>query len=105
MYIFNPGGSVQNHDGGELGTRPLKKRKVSRKAGPRSQQQQQQQSTRPPGPEFIPLFNGAEKAGAVRLRKELFETAWPILEGRIQVSQMQTGIVSCCRVLLRHASV
>lgn len=33
---------------------------------------------------FTPLFNGAETPDALHLRKTLFETAWPVLEARIQ---------------------
>jgi origin recognition complex subunit 3 len=39
------------------------------------------------GSEFTPLFNGLERPAAVELRKHLFETAWPVLEDGIQVSQ------------------
>lgn len=35
-------------------------------------------------PEFPALFGGDESPDAVRLRRELFETAWPVLEDRIQ---------------------
>jgi origin recognition complex subunit 3 len=60
--------------------RPAKRRKVARPDSPKPQQ------AAAAGPAFPALFNGAEGPDAVRLRKELFETAWPVLEGRIQVS-------------------
>jgi len=37
------------------------------------------------GPAFPVLFNGGENPDAVKLRKKLFEMAWPVLEDRIQV--------------------
>lgn len=46
----------------------------------------------------MPLFGGAESPDAVRLRKELFESAWPVLEDRIHVSQdsIQLGLMLFC---------
>ncbi len=34
---------------------------------------------------FVPLLDGLESPECVKLREELFETAWPGLEGRMQV--------------------
>ncbi|GAB1311293.1 Origin recognition complex subunit 3 [Madurella fahalii] len=75
VYVFNPGESSRD---AQPGTRPAKRRRASKKDAPKPQQRTNI------GPEFTPLFNGAENPRAVRLRQELFETAWPVLEGRIQ---------------------
>ncbi|KAL2018872.1 hypothetical protein VTK56DRAFT_297 [Thermocarpiscus australiensis] len=71
-YIFNPGDSVPDS------ARPAKRRKLAKPHAPSSQQRSIED------PAFPPLFNGAERPDAARLRKELFETAWPVLEDRIQ---------------------
>ena len=67
--------------------RPAKRRKVARPDADALKSQQATTTTTTAGPAFPALFNGAEGPGAVRLRRELFETAWPVLEGRIQVSE------------------
>ncbi|KAK4237850.1 origin recognition complex subunit 3 N-terminus-domain-containing protein [Achaetomium macrosporum] len=74
-FIFN-----RKADGDSAGqsTRPAKRRKVARPDARKPQQ------TSAVEPVFPPLFNGGESPAAARLRKELFETAWPILETRIK---------------------
>ncbi|KAH6854476.1 origin recognition complex subunit 3 N-terminus-domain-containing protein [Chaetomium sp. MPI-CAGE-AT-0009] len=76
-FIFNanPGDSSSSS---KPAARPTKRRKVANPDAPGLQDGLQ------PGVAFPPLFNGAESPDAVRLRRELFETAWPVLEGRIQ---------------------
>jgi origin recognition complex subunit 3 len=79
-YIFNSGDGVQT--GPVPSARPAKRRKVAKTTkidAPKQQQTFISESA------FTPLFNGAESPDAVRLRKGLFETAWPVLEARIQV--------------------
>jgi hypothetical protein len=61
-------------------SRPAKRRKVARPDAPKPQAVAEAETS------FPPLFNGAESPDAVRLRKELFETSWPIVEDGIQVS-------------------
>ncbi|KAL2159204.1 hypothetical protein VTH06DRAFT_2636 [Thermothelomyces fergusii] len=78
-FIFNSastsrGGSNNDH----RSSRPYKRRKLAQAGA--SDPQQDVAS----GPAFPPLFNGAESPDAVKLRKDLFETAWPVLETRIQ---------------------
>jgi len=51
---------------------------------------------------FPALFNGAESPEAVKLRKELFDTAWPVLEGRIQVSMPCFGEMKSVLTRLQH---
>ncbi|KXX83057.1 Origin recognition complex subunit 3 [Madurella mycetomatis] len=75
VYIFNPGESSRDT---QPGARPAKRRKTSKKDAPKPHQ------SIDAGPEFTSLFGGAENPRAVRLRKKLFETAWPVLEDRIQ---------------------
>ncbi|KAK4099792.1 hypothetical protein N658DRAFT_567909 [Parathielavia hyrcaniae] len=60
--------------------RPAKRRKVLAQADASGRAHQ----VSPAELAFPPLFNGAEGPDAVRLRKHLFETAWPVLEDRIQ---------------------
>ncbi|KAK3299014.1 origin recognition complex subunit 3 N-terminus-domain-containing protein [Chaetomium fimeti] len=76
-FIFNanPGDSSSSS---KPAARPTKRRKVVKADAPGPQEGLQA------GPAFPPLFNGAEGPDAVRIRRELFETAWPVLEGRIQ---------------------
>ncbi|KAK3362945.1 origin recognition complex subunit 3 N-terminus-domain-containing protein [Lasiosphaeria hispida] len=63
--------------------RPAKRRRVSAKKEVVNGRSEDQTSG-PVDVGFLPLFNGQESPGAVKLRGELFETAWPVLEGRIQ---------------------
>ncbi|KAJ4295694.1 Origin recognition complex subunit 3 [Collariella sp. IMI 366227] len=78
-YIFNP----SEEDTTRQTTRPTKRRKID-KAAALKQQQHQQNGSITVDSAFTPLFNGAESPEAVCLRKELFETSWPVLEDRIQ---------------------
>lgn len=74
--------------------RPAKRRKVARPDADdalKPHQATTTTTTTTAAPPFPALFNGAERPGAVRLRRELFETAWPVLEGRIQVSEPEPG--------------
>ncbi|KAL2182728.1 hypothetical protein L209DRAFT_697118 [Thermothelomyces heterothallicus CBS 203.75] len=78
-FIFNPtstsrGGS--NND--NRASRPSKRRKLAKTDVSGLQQNCASELA------FPPLFNGAESPDAVGLRKDLFETAWPVLETRIQ---------------------
>ncbi|AEO65334.1 uncharacterized protein THITE_2112219 [Thermothielavioides terrestris NRRL 8126] len=59
-------------------SRPAKRRKVARPDAPKPQAVAEAEAS------FPPLFDGAESPDAVRLRKELFETSWPIVEDGIQ---------------------
>lgn len=90
-YIFNPGdGNQQNAQIAQA--RPAKRRKVARTTKIDASKQHVPQ----PESAFTPLFNGAESHDVVRLRKELFETAWPVLEARIQVGcTLPTNIPRC----------
>lgn len=77
-FIFNSApGDVPNQN---ATARPAKRRKIAKSDIQRPQHDSAIESA------FPPLFNGAEKPEAVKLRRELFDTAWPLLEGRIQVS-------------------
>lgn len=72
VYIFN------GLDDSPQKTRPAKRRKVAGKAG---------KARDPVAPKFrfTPLFNGAEGADCVRLRQELYESAWSDTDRHIQV--------------------
>jgi origin recognition complex subunit 3 len=85
--------AAENLNTKQTTARPAKRRKVARPPGADAPKPQQQQTTptTTAGPPFPALFNGAEGPEAVRLRKQLFETAWPVLEGRIQVSEPEPG--------------
>ncbi|KAK3311265.1 origin recognition complex subunit 3 N-terminus-domain-containing protein [Chaetomium strumarium] len=74
-FIFNP---KADGDSAAQSTRPAKRRKVAKPDA------RKPQHTSAVEPVFPQLFNGAESAAASKLRKELFETAWPVLENRIQ---------------------
>lgn len=80
-FIFN---SAPGDTPGQNATaaRPAKRRKIAKSDVPRPQDGTATEAA------FPPLFNGAESPGAVKLRKELFDTAWPVLEGRIQVRML-----------------
>jgi origin recognition complex subunit 3 len=78
-FIFTPGpGDIPGQNATPV--RAAKRRKIAKSDGPRPQHGSAHESV------FPPLFNGAERPEAVKLRKELFDTAWPVLEDRIQVS-------------------
>jgi origin recognition complex subunit 3 len=74
-YIFSAGTQPAT----KQTARPAKRRKVAKADAPSLTQGSVIEA------EFPPLFNGAESPDAVRVRKQLFETAWPVLEDRIQV--------------------
>ncbi|KAK3372518.1 origin recognition complex subunit 3 N-terminus-domain-containing protein [Podospora didyma] len=88
-YIFNAPAAATDGAGTAAAPPPPKRRRVSSKkdnSTPKKQQQQQQQQLAGGEAEslFTPLFNGAESAESVRLRRESFEAAWPVLDARIQ---------------------
>ena len=77
--MFNPApGDVTSQN--LASARPAKRRKIAKSAV-----SQPQHDSAADGPPFPSLFSGAESPDAARLRKELFDAAWPVLEGRIQV--------------------
>ncbi|KAK4131872.1 hypothetical protein BT67DRAFT_435990 [Trichocladium antarcticum] len=87
-YIFNAGQSPSQSQLQVVQTaataataRPAKRRKVAKTTTIDAPKQQQAVVS---GPAFPPLFNGAERPDAVQLRQDLFATAWPVLEARVQ---------------------
>ncbi|KAK3335531.1 origin recognition complex subunit 3 N-terminus-domain-containing protein [Cercophora scortea] len=89
-YIFSPTDSAEHQAAPQnQNARPAKRRRTSKKganaAEPDHEPQPQPQSDYHGGEaDFPALFNGAESLDAVRLRRTTFETAWPVLSGRIQ---------------------
>ncbi|KAI1345141.1 origin recognition complex subunit 3 N-terminus-domain-containing protein [Xylariaceae sp. FL0016] len=71
-YIFDPS------DEGQDGTRPAKRRKVSKKLS--KQEPHKSQHT----PVFQRLFDGAESEQCARIRQQSFERAWSLIDSRIQ---------------------
>ncbi|KAH6636647.1 origin recognition complex subunit 3 N-terminus-domain-containing protein [Chaetomium tenue] len=69
-FIFNAT-SGDSTSSNKPAARPTKRRKVAKADGPGLKEGLET------GPAFPPLFNGVESPDAVRLRRELFETAWP----------------------------
>ncbi|KAK0733876.1 origin recognition complex subunit 3 N-terminus-domain-containing protein [Lasiosphaeria miniovina] len=87
-YIFSAPSSEDqhHHDASSSAARPTKRRRVSsKKDGSKSRQQTAAaaEETAATRSAFTPLFN-SESPEAVRLRAESFETAWPVLDARIQ---------------------
>ncbi|KAK0730679.1 origin recognition complex subunit 3 N-terminus-domain-containing protein [Lasiosphaeris hirsuta] len=83
-YVFNPlsDGTAAAPSAGAA-PRPAKRRRLpSKKAALSGGSEDQPSGFVSAG--FLPLFNGLESPGAVNLRRELFEAAWPVLEGRVQ---------------------
>jgi origin recognition complex subunit 3 len=74
-FIFNPEPQTST----KQTPRPAKRRKVAKADAPSLSKESVLE------PAFPPLFNGAESPDAVQLRKQLYETSWPVLEDRIQV--------------------
>lgn len=87
-YIFNAGQSqsqVAQTAATAATARPAKRRKVAKTTTIDAPKQQQAAVS---GSAFPPLFNGAERPDAVQLRQDLFATAWPVLEARVQVNSV-----------------
>ncbi|KAK4250441.1 origin recognition complex subunit 3 N-terminus-domain-containing protein [Corynascus novoguineensis] len=74
-FVFN---LSSKDDSGKPYGRPPKRRRTAREHATALQKDS------PSGPAFPALFGGAESPECVKLRKDLFETAWPVLENRIQ---------------------
>ncbi|KAK4176288.1 hypothetical protein QBC36DRAFT_214295, partial [Triangularia setosa] len=101
-YIFTPPPTIATSTTSPTTTtkatvgRPAKRRRVSKNSAPSqppdndddaASQQQQQQQQRPPTAgdgQWPRLFNGTESPQAANLRKETFESAWPVLERQIR---------------------
>ncbi|KAG5995671.1 hypothetical protein E4U43_002995 [Claviceps pusilla] len=71
-YIFDPQ---------ENTPQPLKKRKLTRQTKPEPIDESNT-------PSFAPLLNGAEGETFVRLRRERFEQAWGLVNGRIETTSI-----------------
>lgn len=71
-YIFDPEEEESRK------SRPAKRRRVSKQAGPDLEVVQNTSS-------FVPLLNGAESLEFVHLRDALFQESWSTIHDRIQV--------------------
>lgn len=96
VYIFAPaghGGSPQQEK-----ARPVKRRKFTSKRASSSSaaaaaevvregeaEMERAQTTTAAAAAFPPLFGGKESVEAAALRRQVFDTAWPVLDGRIKV--------------------
>ncbi|CCC04973.1 hypothetical protein SMACR_04340 [Sordaria macrospora] len=95
VYIFAPaghGGSPQQEK-----ARPVKRRKFTSKRASSSSaaaaaevvregeaEMERAQTTTAAAAAFPPLFGGKESVEAAALRRQVFDTAWPVLDGRIK---------------------
>ncbi|KAJ4416370.1 Origin recognition complex subunit 3 [Gnomoniopsis sp. IMI 355080] len=66
----------------EAAPRPTKRRRVSKNVA--SAEARRTQTQGHILPEFVPLFNGAEKPELVQLRQKQFATSWAAIDARIQ---------------------
>ncbi|KAK4128401.1 hypothetical protein N657DRAFT_562801 [Parathielavia appendiculata] len=96
-YIFNADQPLSTQ---KQTPRPAKRRKVAKADAPRPHQDSSVELA------FPPLFNGAEGSDAVRLRKQLYETAWPVLEDRIQhvLREANSNTLDEVTSFLQHAA-
>lgn len=88
VYIFNPS-SGQNASLQQEKSRPTKRRKVTgsskRVVGHAGEETQTTPTTTAAAASAFPqLFDGKESAEAAGLRRRVFDTAWPVLDGRIK---------------------
>ncbi|KAK3693833.1 origin recognition complex subunit 3 N-terminus-domain-containing protein [Podospora appendiculata] len=90
-YIFTPTYGVEQTAAQNQNARPAKRRRTSKKganaSAPELEPEPQSELGAPRSAgeaDFPPLFNGAESLHAAGLRRTTFETAWPVLNGRIQ---------------------
>lgn len=71
------------NDETERPSRPVKRRKLTKKAAPSVDAKHAARSHY--GADFMPLLNGLEKPEFVSLRQKLFVDAWSAIDARIQV--------------------
>ncbi|KAH6626054.1 origin recognition complex subunit 3 N-terminus-domain-containing protein [Chaetomium sp. MPI-SDFR-AT-0129] len=87
-FIFNaPNQTLDSPQASKLSgdARPAKRRKTTKAEQQEAEQADSSRlSAAGTGTAFPALFNGAESLEAARLRRELFEGSWPVLERRIQ---------------------
>ncbi|KAK4144716.1 origin recognition complex subunit 3 N-terminus-domain-containing protein [Dichotomopilus funicola] len=87
-FIFNaPNQTLDSPQASKLSgdAHPAKRRKTTKAEQQETEQADSSRlSAAGTGTTFPVLFNGAESLEAARLRRELFERSWPVLEGRIQ---------------------
>ncbi|KAL2256829.1 hypothetical protein VTK26DRAFT_1064 [Humicola hyalothermophila] len=109
-YIFNAGHAQSNPLHPQ--SRPAKRRKVAKTTLTSTTQvdddapKHHESLSSDPASSFPVLLNGTESHEAVRLRKKLFETAWPALESRIQrvLRDANRHTLDQVAAFLQHAS-
>lgn len=97
VYIFNPRAGHHTSLPQEKTARPVKKRRVSSKrawsasaadhagVAPHAEEETETTTTATAAAAFSQLFGGKESVEAAGLRRQVFDTAWPVLDGRIKV--------------------
>ncbi|KAK3487372.1 origin recognition complex subunit 3 N-terminus-domain-containing protein [Neurospora crassa] len=95
VYIFNPRAGHHTSLPQEKTARPVKKRRVSSKrawsasaadhagVAPHAEEETETTTTTAAAT-FSQLFEGKESVEAAGLRRQVFDTAWPVLDGRIK---------------------
>lgn len=97
VYIFNPRAGLHTSLPQEKTARPVKKRRVTSKrawsvsaadhagVAPHAEEETETTTAVAATAAFSQLFGGKESVEAAGLRRQVFDTAWPVLDGRIKV--------------------